>query len=327
MGSQQRQALQEPALPQNVAHDPEFWFEDGSIVLVAYNIGFRVYQRILTEHSPFFRDLFRIPQPDTAMKIEGCPVVVLMDPPPQLKHLLRVLYPTSGNLTFGAPRTQVTMDAVASVARLSHKYQIDQLFAQALALFMEQYTDNFDEWIKPNRPLPIAATDLDAISAINIARLTNTPSILPLAFLSVGRAGSAVLRGCLRDGACAEGLTFEDVARALDGRTAFLELSSKAVARIFVPEISGYCTEPRRCARILALKAGALEDSLGKVFDVGAACSFVDQFEAPDPDTGLKLCEKCREMLKEREYGEQQDLWNELPQIFDVTVGEGWSVG
>lgn len=81
-------------------HDPEFWFEDGSIVLVAHNIGFRVYKRLLSEHSPFFRDLFQMPQPAYASKVEGTPCVVLLDPPDWVRHLLRVLFPTNGNLTY-----------------------------------------------------------------------------------------------------------------------------------------------------------------------------------------------------------------------------------
>ncbi|KAI1787173.1 hypothetical protein LXA43DRAFT_1098475 [Ganoderma leucocontextum] len=39
---------------------------------------------------------------------------------------------------------------------------------------------------------------LDGISVINIARLTNTPSVLPLAFLDVCPTGAAVLKGVLR---------------------------------------------------------------------------------------------------------------------------------
>ena len=80
------------------------------------------------------------------------------------------------------------MDVVCSVVMLSHKYQINQLLSQALSHLTEYYTDKFDEWCKPNRITSLKPEPIDAISAINIAALTQTPSILPLAFLEVCEA-------------------------------------------------------------------------------------------------------------------------------------------
>ncbi len=95
-----RVQVPEPAPPPTLVHDPEFWFEDGSVVLVSLNTGFRVYKRLLVEHSPFFRDLFQMPQPENAPTVEGTPCVVVSDPPEQVRHLLRVLFPTNGHLTY-----------------------------------------------------------------------------------------------------------------------------------------------------------------------------------------------------------------------------------
>ncbi|KAI0364033.1 hypothetical protein BV20DRAFT_57181 [Pilatotrama ljubarskyi] len=320
-----RAALPDPTVPLNVTHDPEFWFEDGSVVLIAYNIGFRVYKRLLVEHSPFFRDLFQIPQPARIPKIEGCPVVVLLDPPERLRHLLRVLYPINGQLSFGKRHAPVSMDAVSAIVLLSHKYQMDQLLAQALSILMEHYTDDFNEWAKPKRKTPLGASALDAISAINIARLTNTPSILPLAFLELSRAGAGVLRGCLRDFSWTEGLTIEDVERVMDGRAAFLKASSKALARIFRPTVSFDCLRSSQCLRVLASKASGLDDQLEMMYQTDAICNWANEFNGVDIETGLKLCDSCREMIAERELEERKDLWSDLPDFFDLTV-EGWSV-
>lgn len=40
------------------ARDAEFWFEDGTIVLVARDVEFRVYKSILADHSPVFSNMF-----------------------------------------------------------------------------------------------------------------------------------------------------------------------------------------------------------------------------------------------------------------------------
>ncbi|KAI1795379.1 hypothetical protein LXA43DRAFT_1108555 [Ganoderma leucocontextum] len=134
--------------PHNLEHDPEFWFEDGSVVLIIQNIGFCVYKQLLAEHSPFFRDLFRIPQPVPTQKIEECPLVVLSDYACQFRHFLRALFPTKSNLTFGARQDHLSMDALFAVVLLAHKYQVDQLVAQGLAHLMEYYTDDFAEWTR-----------------------------------------------------------------------------------------------------------------------------------------------------------------------------------
>ena len=67
---------------------PEFWFEDGNIILVAQDVEFKVYKCPLIKQSPVFRDMLSLPQgPDSAL--EGAlPVVHLSDHPHDIKWLL-----------------------------------------------------------------------------------------------------------------------------------------------------------------------------------------------------------------------------------------------
>lgn len=94
---------------------PEFWFFDGSIVLVAECTMFRVHKAFLARHSVFFRDMFTLPQPqedpssstrpspasgDVAgtgdrgemQQVEGCPTLRLHDSPDDVASLLYALY-------------------------------------------------------------------------------------------------------------------------------------------------------------------------------------------------------------------------------------------
>lgn len=76
--------------------DEEFWFEDGSVILVARNMEFRVYMRVLADHSPVFADMFSLPQPPRpapSPAADECPIVHLADSPEDLRHILRVLLP------------------------------------------------------------------------------------------------------------------------------------------------------------------------------------------------------------------------------------------
>ncbi|EIW56904.1 uncharacterized protein TRAVEDRAFT_77609, partial [Trametes versicolor FP-101664 SS1] len=76
--------------------DEEFWFEDGSIILIARDVEFRVFKGILAKHSPLFGDMFSLPpgpppesSQGTAAAAESCPVVHLSDSPEDFRHVLR----------------------------------------------------------------------------------------------------------------------------------------------------------------------------------------------------------------------------------------------
>lgn len=63
-----------------LTHDSELWFPDGSIVLLAEQILFRVYAGILSRASPIFRDMFAIGHVqtlDAEETYQGCPLVVM----------------------------------------------------------------------------------------------------------------------------------------------------------------------------------------------------------------------------------------------------------
>ena len=80
--------------------DEEFWFEDGTIILVAAGVEFKVYRGVLAEHSAVFADMFSLPQPPNDLSnsdaATACPVVHLDDPPEELREVLRALLPKKG---------------------------------------------------------------------------------------------------------------------------------------------------------------------------------------------------------------------------------------
>lgn len=81
--------------------DKEFWYSDGTIILVAGDVEFRVYKGILSENSPVFSDMFSLPQPpmvssqNTPSSGEDCPLVHLPDSAEDLRHVLRVYMPNN----------------------------------------------------------------------------------------------------------------------------------------------------------------------------------------------------------------------------------------
>src|SRR5579863_6283384 len=56
-------------------------------------VNFQVHKSILAMVSPFFRDLFSLPQPSDSEVIEGLPVVQLSEDAELLNSLVSMLYP------------------------------------------------------------------------------------------------------------------------------------------------------------------------------------------------------------------------------------------
>lgn len=73
----------------------EIWHADGSVVLQAETIQFRVHWSVLSLHSSFFRDLRDRPQAPGHPSTEGCPLIELNDSSRDLQHLLNALYDPS----------------------------------------------------------------------------------------------------------------------------------------------------------------------------------------------------------------------------------------
>ena len=82
----------------SITPSSDFWFEDGSIVIVIENVAFRIHQSLLSRHSDVFAGLFTVPQPANHENDEGddmmddCPVVHLSDTLADFTDVLRVLY-------------------------------------------------------------------------------------------------------------------------------------------------------------------------------------------------------------------------------------------
>jgi len=76
-----------------LTRSPDYWFDDGSIILEAESTQFRVHRTMLARHSSVFRDMFEIPQPAHGEPVvEGCLVVHLSDSAEDIKHMLCSLY-------------------------------------------------------------------------------------------------------------------------------------------------------------------------------------------------------------------------------------------
>ena len=85
-----------PAEAPTPVQDPDIWFEDGNVVVIAQNTAFRFHRGTLCRHSEVFRGMFSIPQPasleDELEVTYGCPVIHVSDTACDFKRMLHAIY-------------------------------------------------------------------------------------------------------------------------------------------------------------------------------------------------------------------------------------------
>jgi hypothetical protein len=71
----------------------ELWYEDGTVVLRAGNLLYRVYSGMLSRESAFFKSMFSLPQAgDGGERYEGLPFVHLHDNEYEVTEFLKAIH-------------------------------------------------------------------------------------------------------------------------------------------------------------------------------------------------------------------------------------------
>ncbi|PIL26496.1 hypothetical protein GSI_12254 [Ganoderma sinense ZZ0214-1] len=311
----------------NLQRHPEIWFDDGSIVLVARGTAFRIYRGLLASQSPVFAETFApsTSGPDKAGKtFDGCPAVQVDDSPCDLAHLLRLLLPQSTmyfHPTGESPGVRHTFDQISAIIRLAHKYRIPQIQDQALSLLQEfWYTSSFYIFTGPRPDRDIDIRPVHAIGAVNLARLTDTPSMLPLALYECAHLdGGALFDGWTREDGTVERLSDADLRRCLDARVELAHLYHAVLSHLFCGAAHERCRQPSLCEtamRELHHKATHAERRVRyAITDWRDSIRELEMREA--------LCWRCAGEILDNHEKERRAVFDRLPEIFGITV-EGW---
>ena len=88
-----------PVLSSTRKRDEEFWFEDGTIILIVEDIEFRIYRGLLASQFPVFKDMLSLPQPTLPLSTckdgtSPCAEVYLSDSARNWRAVLRLMMPT-----------------------------------------------------------------------------------------------------------------------------------------------------------------------------------------------------------------------------------------
>ncbi|GJE90723.1 hypothetical protein PsYK624_068670 [Phanerochaete sordida] len=294
---------------------PDLWFPDGTIVLRAGTVLFRVYKGILAKQSPFLAELFALPQPPHGETYEGCPVLEIYDAPEDARVFLLALHDPSVLRT-------VPDDERLTVAllRLSHKYQAHQLRATLLHALAPLFPTTLDGWY--GRP-HVAGEGLrnpfarkGALIALANAAEHIAPHLLPVVLLSlVPHAAGATLAAPFAHGRAhgAPVVLHPPLERAvLRARTVLGSLGAHKV----YPTLEGNMCGRARCERGREATLRSLRGS-GK----GLMNPFLKTKLQPGWET-YEYCAECLYVLEQDFRHGMRWVWERLPEVFDLPSWE-----
>ncbi len=208
-------------------------------------------------------------------------------------------------------------DEIFAMVRLAHKYDIQSVEDQGIHALKEYcVTSDFDVYFGSSKP-HISMHGAHNIGAANLARLTDTPSMLPLAVYNCCRLGGELLDGWTRRDGTVEHISPEDLKRCVDARGVLGHQKVLLATRLFEAVPQERCKDSGRCAPMVANLARVVRDEQ-LLMHVHA---FWDWSQLIRMRGGM--CEGCMEVLYERDKAERRRIWDALPQTLGIKV-EGW---
>ncbi|KAJ7070054.1 hypothetical protein C8F01DRAFT_1049209 [Mycena amicta] len=306
-----RRREDEDVPPAAIVRSPDYWFDDGSIILQVQTTQYRVAKSMLAMHSTVFRDMFTVPLPPDDPLVDTCPVVVLSgDTAEDWEHLLAAMYPKSCVHDQRQP-----IASISALLRLSKKYDIPVFRRQWLARLKEEFPTTLegyeetegtaDGWMYLRvEKIPRS----NKVSCINLARELGLFSILPACFYAL------TWHNFLDPSPAAEELSLSDQAAFLRGQLRLLRLQSETTMKWLHPDDHSIpcagCASHAKCRNALRniLSSGFLTDIEHRTWVFGP---WLEEWNDG-------LCEPCQTVAKSVYEAGRSECWRQLPSIFGL---------
>lgn len=76
----------------NIIRSSDLWFDEGTAVLQAESMQFRIHLGLLAANLSVFKDMMSIPHPESEETVDGCVLIHLSDKAVDVEHMLKALY-------------------------------------------------------------------------------------------------------------------------------------------------------------------------------------------------------------------------------------------
>ncbi|KAM5531294.1 hypothetical protein V8D89_015049 [Ganoderma adspersum] len=307
--------------------DDEVWLSDGSIVVVtADNVAFRVHKSTLARRSEIFSDLFSLSNADRA----ALSFARVSDSSDDIRHLFLVLCCGRNYYYDRDALILVRFEVLASLIRMAHKYAVRDVLEHALSRLQRYYTNDLAAWRDFDSRARLVVTKPEhAPTVVELARLTNTPALLPTAFLICTELLTSYRQprvgGPLEFKVAA--LPVPDQAVLIAAKGYLINVCAERTLCLLAAIPCPGCTRPAACraakeAPLVALRNGT--------------ASWAPLFYEHDPfqpmtatfwDEGhwSMFCGSCWKSLTNTDEVETKWAWSGLPGMFGVKIDEdGW---
>ncbi|KAM5537293.1 hypothetical protein V8D89_009023 [Ganoderma adspersum] len=164
--------------------DPEFWFSDGTVILVAKDVKFRIYRGLLGRVLSCIQGDVR----------SG-----------------RMSIPPEHSLFFKG--TKPSFHQISTYIRLGQKYKLDELYEQSRQFLKNHYTNDLGTWDEHTTWEPPGWPGNHSIGVVNLAWLINELSLLPTALLAYIYMDAVIMQGFRREDGTREMLALDDLRR------------------------------------------------------------------------------------------------------------------
>ncbi|KAI0784160.1 hypothetical protein C8Q75DRAFT_736305 [Abortiporus biennis] len=298
------------------------WFDDGTIVLQAQNVLYRVYAGHLARYSKVFTDMLAIPQSsdsedDSLEKYEGVPLVFLPDSSfDTTNFLMALLHPG-----FHGRLESLKIEELASILRLSRKYIVDILLSQVVGILTQLFPSTLSTHIKISNEVRLAnATTGQLFTIANIAKETGVDILLPSIYY---RCCQLELSKVMED---AQTLDPENLNRIITGRDKLQTLTLHSFSWLFAEETRNSkkyarlesescrdwdCTREAEVAKVAKTASTTTSSGLNMLLDplcLMLLCKAI-------PTT---TCEGCRGGISRLATTSALNVWTNLPQTFGL---------
>ena len=229
----------------------------------------------------------------------------------------------------------MTFPVLAALARLSHKYQLYQLFNAVIYRFEDIFPTRLDDWDRrgavdgddPNR-----LSSAEAIEAVNLFRLIDKPNMIPAALYRCAQLEPrSILCGEMRaDGVTRELLSPSDMELCMEVKEELLKATASLLtrlheaceARIVHPThapSSACCASPGLCVRDLRIvMRRCLEDMRAGLSADPLDMRYMGEVVSAQRDGGL--CHVYGNVLEVAYAEERREIWRRLPELTGVDV-------
>ncbi|KAI0686097.1 hypothetical protein C8T65DRAFT_772529 [Cerioporus squamosus] len=298
-----------------VQQDMEVWNPVGTSMVLAQGVVFLARDSVLAL-SPYLAQC--VNEERTKVLLPGwMPVLCLEEPAAEVRHFLRTLSKIHDHTSL---EPIPSFNVVWACAILGQKYERTDLRDHALAHLKAYCTDDYDDFQANGRQrLPPGFKYPHAIGLLNLARLTDAHTLLPLVVMSCTM---------LKDTDIFVRLKSKDLTLCIAAERRMVVRAIDNAGRVYMVEVAQGCRS-----------RGSCEDALQWLNTwharmVGHSPRWHDLLKilwgptvVEKAFSGLwkhfRLCQHCSSMLDSRQDGILRRTWRDLPCILTVRI-LGW---